>query len=65
MGRQSCLQQGRGSLLSKATSPSGISETGPVEFTPEAPGSGSGFSAQAWHTAGGGPRRPGGVERAV
>ena len=38
---------------------------GPAEFTPEAPGSGSGFSAQAWHTAGGGPHRPGEVERAV
>ena len=38
---------------------------GPAEFTLEAPGSGSGFSAQAWHTAGGGPHRPGDVERAV
>lgn len=31
---------------------------GPKAFTLEAPGSGPGFSAQAWRTAGEGPRRP-------
>lgn len=69
MGRQGRLEQGRRSLLSRAPSPSRISESGqagltgapgPVEFTAEAPGSGTGFSARAWRTAGGGPRRPGG-----
>lgn len=35
-----------------------------LEFTPQAPGSGTGFSAPTWHTSGGGPRRPG-AERAV
>lgn len=75
VGRQSHLGQGRGSLLSRrSTSRSGISEPGqegltgvpgPEEFTPEAPGSGTGFSAQAWRIEGEGPRRPGGAERAV
>lgn len=68
VGRQSHSGQGRGSLLSRrSTASSGTSEPrqpgligvpGPEEFTLEAPGSGTGFSAQAWRIAGEGPRRP-------
>lgn len=73
-GSSRATVKGKKIRVVQATPPRGISRSGqagstgtpgPAELTPEAPGAGTGFSAQAGHTLGGGQRTPGGVERTV